>query len=265
MIYRLDRLEGGENNPITGQAYDSAWRVMVLTSNRDYRQLVGKQNGVYTIQISRILCPDWRLSVGDFCGFCEENHCSGIVVMGRRELDDALKQYVGHSFREAALREGEPKVLIHSTPAESWKKIQACGMLKCWNLCQEEGLVSELHPIGRLLGDPADFSDYIMFGGGIAGEIVVSSRQRGEIWMDSTAGYHPGARLYFDSKKIAQDGLLMRDGCHLKVKRCLSLEPYLIWKADWKGVGLKTPVSSPERFAQLADRRFGELFPQYPL
>lgn len=38
---------------------------------------------------------------------------------------------------------------------------------------------------------------------------------------------------------MAYDGLLVRDGCHLKVKDKLLLKPYLIWAATWETIGQK--------------------------
>lgn len=117
-------------------------------------------------------------------------------------------------------------------------------------------MVAEEHPIGAQLGDPADFRDYIMFGGGVTGEIVVNSKQQGKILMDTNAEYLTGARLYFDAKRMAQDGLLVRDGCHLKVKDTLPLTPYLIYVATWDVVGLESQVSTPRFFAEKADMQF---------
>lgn len=55
---------------------------------------------------------------------------------------------------------------------ESWKNIQRDGVLKSWNKLKTENIVLEEHPIGMKLGDPKNFSDYIMFGGGVTGESV---------------------------------------------------------------------------------------------
>ena len=46
--------------------------------------------------------------------------------------------------------------------------------------------------------------------------------------MNQDMAYNTGARLYFDNKKIAADGLLIRDGIHLQVMDRLPLEPYLL-------------------------------------
>lgn len=64
---------------------------------------------------------------------------------------------------------------------------------------------------------------------------------------------------------MARDGLLLRDGCHMKVRDRLPLEPYLIWAADWKAAGLGSPGSQPETFANLADREFSRRFKEYTL
>ena len=95
-----------------------------------------------------------------------------------------------------------------------------------------------------------------MFGGGVSGEIVVSSKLSGIINMDVNAEYHTGARLYFDAKQMAEDGLLVRDGAHIKVKDTLPLEPYLIWVATWDKLGLESPLSTPRIFSETADSHF---------
>ena len=129
-------------------------------------------------------------------------------------------------------------------------------MLKSWNILKTEKVITEEQPIGIRLGDPADFSDYIMFGGGVTGEIVVNSKQQGKIVMDANSEYLTGARLYFNAKRMAKDGLLIRDGCHLKVKDMLPLKPYLIWGATWETIGLSSQISSPKIFAEQADKQF---------
>lgn len=133
-------------------------------------------------------------------------------------------------------------------------------MLKSWNRLKAEKAIGEERPIGFQLGDPEDFSDYIMFGGGITGEIVVNSKQQSRIVMDGDTEYLTGARLYFDARRIAQDGLLLRNGCHLKVKDSLPLFPYLIWVATWENVGLTSQISTPKIFSEQADRNSKRFF-----
>lgn len=257
MIYRVDRLSENSINPITGHEYDNSWIILMLTDSPDYQQMSGSSNGcAYTIKVSRKQYKDWKMAVGDFIGFCKANEKNAILVMSEAELKSAKNHYEGHRYNEPFLRENESTVLVHSTPMNSWKQIKRDGMLKSWNILKTQKVITEEQPIGIQLGDPTDFSDYIMFGGGVTGEIVVNSKQQGKIVMDTNAEYLTGARLYFDGKRIAQDGLLVRDGCHLKVKDMLPLRPYLIWVATWETIELESQVSTPKIFAEQADRKF---------
>lgn len=257
MIYRVDKLSENNINPITQHDYDDSWRIIMLTDSLDYLQMCGSSNGrAYTIKISRCKYQQWQMAVGDFIGFCEANMKNALLVISEAALNSAKEHYEGHRYNEPFLREYEPSVLVHSTPMNCWESIRRDGMLKSWNLLKSERAITEERPIGIHLGDPPDFSDYIMFGGGVTGEIVVNSKQQGKIVMDADTEYLTGARLYFDAKRMAQDGLLVRDGCHLKVKGILPLEPYLIWSATWETVGLASQVSTPRIFAEQADERF---------
>ena len=257
MIYRIDRLVESYINPITGGSYDNSWIILMLTDSDKYQFMCGSKNGcAYTVKVSRSKCDDWKMAVGDFVSFNEVNAKNIILVMTEAEYKAVKDYYDGHSFNEPFLRKDEPLVLVHSTPMNSWKQINQDGRLKSWNKLKAERAVEEDQPIGIQLGDPADFSDYIMFGGGVTGEIVVNSKQQGKIVMDINAEYLTGARLYFDAKRMAQDGLLVRDGCHIKVKEALPLEPYLMFTATWENVGLESQMSTPKIFAKMADDAF---------
>ncbi|MBD5471594.1 MAG: hypothetical protein HDR20_01420 [Lachnospiraceae bacterium] len=63
-----------------------------------------------------------------------------------------------------------------------FKRKQYDGRLKSWNRLKAEKAVDEKQPIGIQLGDPTDFSDCIMFGDDVTGEIVVNSKQHGIRW-----------------------------------------------------------------------------------
>ena len=64
-------------------------------------------------------------------------------------------------------------------------------------------------------------------------------------------------------KKIAEDGLMVRDGAHMKVKDMLPLSPYLIWTATWENTGLESRLSTPKIFASKATQMFLNMCPQY--
>ena len=257
MIYRVDKFTESNINPITKSEYDSSWLVLVVFSDMDTPMIVGANNGcAYTIKISKQLHDNWKMAVGDFIGYCNANNLNGIIVITEDEYNEAQNYYVGHCYNEILLRDYETPILVHSTSMENWYQIQKDGMLKSWNNLN----IPEKEPIGKQLGDPVHFSDYIMFGGGVSGEIVVNSKQSGKIVMNIDAEYKKGARLYFDAEKIAKDGLLVRDGAHIKVKDCLPLKPYLIWTATWDKVGLESQISTPRIFAELSDEKFEKVY-----
>lgn len=261
MIYRLDTFLEQEINPITGESYDESWIVLILNNSTEYRQLCGSFNGcAYTVKLSCTMSENWMMDAGDFIDFNERHGKNTILVMSEQALCAVRRAYKGHAYNDRFLRTYEPKVLVHSTPLASWKSIKSDGMLKSWNRLKKEGAVKERYPIGKLLGDPLDFSQYVMFGSGVTGEIVVHAKQVGRIDMDVDSTYQPGARLYFDAEKLARDGRLIRDGSHLKVKDMLPLDPYLIWVATAENIGLPDAVTTPRLFADMADHLFKERY-----
>ncbi|MBE5784236.1 MAG: hypothetical protein E7330_00365 [Clostridiales bacterium] len=255
MVYRIDSFDESSCND------DASRVVLMLTDSRDYKMFVGSRNNcTYSVKISRTEYPEWKTAVGDFISFHEAHECDTLLVMSEEDLAAARLDYAGHSCNDPFLRKGEPHILIHSTPFSCYEKIMQDQMLKSWNRLQAEGALNETDPIGAKLGDPVDFRNYIMFGDGVTGEIVVNSKQCGRIVMDVNAPYKTGARLYFDAKKMAADGLLLRDGCHIKVKDTLSLSPYLIFAATWQSLGLDSQISTPAEYAILADTAFSHRF-----
>ena len=263
MFHKVDEeFNISEYNPFTKTTYDSSWIIFCLTNSEDYQMMVGNGGAkpVYTMKVSKNY-PEWRMSVMDFIG-CNEFYGKNMIVsISDDDLKEAADFYGGHHFNEKCLRDYEPAFLIHSTTQENWRSIQSDGCLKSWNILKREKPNWEEAPIGKALGDPHDFSDFIMFSdGGIAGEIVVLSKQKGIITMNQDMPYQTGVRLYFDMEKMAGDGLLIRDGCHLKVKDTLPLHPYLKWVGDWESAGLPHAVSTPKAFTMSANERFNQLY-----
>lgn len=232
------------------------WVVVSLTNSAEYRFYteIGAQ-GEYSIRISRRNC-DWRLAIGDMIGYAENTGCNLVLAVSEQELSQIKEYYNDHSFCERSLRMDEPQILVHSTPLENLEKIQRDGCLKCWNLVSQVDSLSERVPIGHMLGDPKSFRDYVMLGSGVSCELVVASRQKKQIVWDADSEYQSGARLYFDADRLAKDGLLIRDGIHLKVRGRLPLKPYLVWIATWQSIGLSSRIATPRVFAESADREF---------
>ena len=261
MIYRLDSFTEGPVNPITQQPYDGSWIVFMLTDG-DYDKFCGSANScAYPLKVSRKYAQ-WPMALGDFIGYNSAAGKNIILVLPEVDYAHALDAYTGHTYDERRLREGESAVLIHSTTPEGWACIQRDGCLKSWNLLHREQAGHERQPIGALLGDPAELRDFILFGGGVTGEIVVNSRQKRRIEMDVHSEYTPGARLYFDMRKIAEDGLLVRDGSEMKVRDKLPLAPYLLYAAT--AALLEGAPATPHSFARLADLHFRQtVMPEY--
>lgn len=263
MVYRVkENFIISEINPFTNMPYDSSWIIYQLTESPDYMMINGGADStVYTLKVSKKY-PQWKMSVFDFLTFQKTYNKNIILSISDQDFEDAESCYSNHKYNDNFLRSYESEVLIHSTTLENWERIERDGCLKSWNMLKKSVETWEDTPVGKLLGDPDDFSDFIMFSGGsnISGEIVVLSKQQGKITMDQNMKYKPGARLYFDAEKIAKDGLLIRDGCHLKVKEKLPLNPYLIWVANWQSVGLEENLSTPKEFAQLSNDTFTKLF-----
>jgi len=265
LLYQVgEEFSVSEYNPFTKTNYDDSWIVFHLTNSNDYQMLVGNggAKSVYTAKVSKKY-PEWRMSVMDFIE-CNAFYDRNIILsISDDDYKDARTAYGCHHFDEKRLRDYEPRFLVHSTSRENWESIQNDGCLKSWNILKREKPCWENFPIGKKLGDPDNFSDFIMFSdGGISSEIVVLSKQKGVIAMDEDITYQTGVRLYFDMEKIAQDGRLTRDGFHLKVKGILPLQPYLKWVGDWESVGLSTSISTPKDFTALANKRFNTLFNQ---
>ena len=263
MIYRLDHFIESDINPITNRPYDSSWIVYVVDTGQ-YRMMCGSQNGcAYTLKISKIHHPDWKMYVGDFISYHTNSDRNAILVISDDDLHEVKNEYKGHSHNDPYLRNYEPAVLVHSTTKENFDNIIKRQQLLSWNQLKKDGFFTEEFPIGKQLGDPEELCDFILFGSGTTGEIVVNSKQNNTIIMDENIEYKTGARLYFDIRKIAEDGLLLRDGSEIKVKDSLPLNPYLIWVSTWDKIGLPGEISTPKIFAEKSDEFFKNHF-NYP-
>lgn len=255
MIYRLDNFCENEINPITQEKYDESWVVFIL-NNEPYQMKCGSENGsAYALRVSK-RCIFWKMALCDFIGYNEAIGRNGIIVLSENDLMDAQTAYTNHNYNDCSLRAYESRIMVHSTTFENYQNILKCGELKSWNILKKNKMITEEYPIGMQLGDPVDLRDYVLFGSGTTGEIVVNSKQSNRLIYDENVEYKTGVRLYFDMKKIAEDGLLIRDGGEMKVRDTLQLEPYLVWAATWENTGLQGPISTPKIFAEKADELF---------
>lgn len=246
-----------KTNPFRGdQAYGPDWIFFRLVDSTDsFHRSGGGKDGIFQIHISKGY-TGWEYSAFDCIQYETEYSKNIILAMEDEDFQHASTVYAGHSYKDPFLRSHERRVLVHGTAAECYASIVAANALESWNRLKQQGKTSEEQPIGSLLGDPASYSDYIMFGGGgYRSEIVVASKQKGRLDMDEDQLYRPGVRLYFDAAKIASDGLLVRDGLHRKVKDRLPLTPYLLCAVTPACLGI-SGETTPMEYAAKADAYF---------
>lgn len=242
------------------QPYTNDWILLKLIDDANFKLFTGGgTDGIFQLVITK-QNVDWAYRIYDFIQYETESEKNIIIAVDNNDLSEAKEIYSQHTYKDKFLRPYEQKVLMHSTTKENYNKITADGCLKSWALLKSECRIKEETPTGSLLGDPLDYSKYIMFtNGGISAERVVASKQKGFIEMNIDTPYLAGARLYFDAEKIAKDGLLIRDGAHLKVKDKLVLQKYLIWTATPEILGISMNTT-PRIFAETADKIFTEKY-----
>ena len=240
--------------------YTSEWIMLKLLETASFKQYTGGgKDGIFQLVITKKNI-DWEYRIFDFIQYEEYHKNNMIIAVDSEDLNIAKEKYQGHSYDDNFLRVYEQQILMHTTTKDSYEMIIEDNCLKSWNLLKKEIKLAEEKPIGELLGDPFDYSDYIMFSNGGAGaERVISSKQKGYIEMSLDTPYVTGARFYFDCEAIAKDGLLIRDGAHLKVRSKLPLKKYLLWTATPDALGISENIT-PRVFAETADQSFQNKF-----
>ncbi|MBR1444389.1 MAG: hypothetical protein IJ583_12765, partial [Firmicutes bacterium] len=183
-----------------------------------------------------------------------------VLDIDEADLSLARKLYGKHKYNEHALREYETKVMVHSTPKENVESILTSRKLISWNILKSEKPDWEEQPIGALLGDIDDFSNYVMLSGvSQNNEIITASKTNGIIDTDINQSYIAGARFYLNAKALAENGLLLRDGAHIKVRNFIDLDKYLIWYCTPDILGIDEQTT-PKAFFELSNERFLNLF-----
>lgn len=211
------------------------------------------EQGRYCIQLS-FEFENWEYRLMDFISFHKSNNIKYEINVEKERLEHAKSIYKNTIFN-GLIREYESKVLVHSTTPKSWMEIMKSMKIKSWNNATNDGDLVEDMPIGVQLKDPQDFRNYVMLGGfNHNNEIVVMCKEYGKLVFDENKTYNPGARIYIDAAKLAKDGLLLRDGIHLKVKDEIDLSEYMI--------DVVTPSDfneeqfTPKKFSKMADNLF---------
>ena len=251
---------GTENPYDNNRPYNDNWVMVKLLEKADFKHSTGGGNdGIFRLIITKKHI-DWEYRICDFIQYHSSHNKNIIVAVNEIDLNTAQSVYGNQSYTDNFLKSHEHKILIHSTSKESYESIMQSGYLYSWNVLQELGILTEDTPIGQLLGDPLDYSDYIMFtSGGLGAERVVSARQQGKLDFNYDVPYIAGARFYLDANKIADDGLLVRDGIHLKVKDSLFIDKYIIWTVTPDILGIPEETT-PRMFHEKANAMFEQKF-----
>lgn len=228
-----------------------------LNESRDRINTTFDKDGKYCIYMSSSF-ENWEYRLMDFIGFNIKHNIPYELNVDDAQLEYAKSVYGLTNFNDP-IRKYEKNVLVHSTTNESWKKIQKSMIIKSWKKAKDDGDLEEIEPIGVLLNDPVEFRDYVMLGGfNHYNEIVVMCKQLGKLIYDENKSYEPGARIYVDAEKLANDGLLLRDGIHLKVRSELDLKKYMIASITPKD--LENMRFTPLTFSNKADKLFKNKF-----
>ncbi len=233
----------------------------VLTDSTEYRQFNCFENSIYTLKISKNY-DYWYYDLCDLIDFYNDTDIEVISEVSNDDLALARRLYGNHQYNESTLREYEPAVMIHSTTKENVESILSSMQLKSWNLLSAEKTDWEQQPIGALLGDIEDFSNYVMLSGiSQNNEIITASKFNGEINTDINQSYIAGARFYLDAKKLVSDGLLLRDGAHIKVRDYIDLKKYMVWYSTPEILGIEEHTT-PKIFFELSNEKFSEILLQ---
>lgn len=227
----------------------------VLTDSTEYRQFNCFENSIYTIKISKNY-EFWYYDLCDLIDFYNYTNIDVVLEVNENELSLARQLYGNHKYNESTLREYESKVMTHSTTKENLESILISKKLKAWNVLSREKPNWENQPIGFLLGDIEDFSNYVMLSLiSQNNEIITASKTNGTINTDINQSYIAGARFYLDAQRLASDGLLLRDGAHIKVRNFIDLEKYLIWYSSPERLDIDEHTT-PKEFFELSNERF---------
>jgi hypothetical protein len=253
-MYFSNKANGTNPFPQNGKQGESRVE-LVIADSAEYKETTCK-NFYFCFKVSK-QSDGWQFRAMDYV---EYNAALGrqVVYTGDiKDYEEAKETYRGHSVCDPFLRPYEPAVLVHSTTPNGYTQIIKDGALKSWNRIKNENRIGEENPIGRLLGDPEDFREYVMLGGlGFWSEIVVSSKQKGYICMDADCEYTAGARFYFDALTLIKENLLVRDGMHYKVKGELPLR-YALFCAAAGNIIISGKIT-PRAFASAADEAFAQ-------
>jgi hypothetical protein len=255
-------------NPFTPDgSYGPAWSAFCLRDDCDWRGSNKRgANGLYALVFPRQWHPKFgtlATVLADFIRYENLNHRQ-VILSAPADLDiEALAQHALAGIPDkSVIRPVDPRWLVHSTPRSAWEKIQQCGELRSLARLRREGMM--IKGVGfETFGEPDDYAEYVMLGlpGMMSPEFVVASYNAGVIITEPDTPYEPGARLFFDAHQLILEGLIVRDGLHLKVFDHLPLDPYLVAAVNPAALDPagRIPVWTPRTFCCAALEYFSKI------
>ena len=241
-------------------AYGPEWSCFCLSGTSEKLDFCGSTNGLFTFCLGP-KARNAKIRLADFLRY-ESAHGRKVILSFPEGVDP--EAYVQQAIAEApdanAVRESDPRWVVHSTNGQAWKGIQRDGGLKALSVLRDDGTPVLSVGYGQL-GEPPEYAEHIVLGriGAVNPEHVVASQQRGCIFTEEDVPYEPGVRIHFDNHRIIRSGLGVRDGLHtIKVHRFLPLEPHMvaaISRADVDPQG-DVPEWTPRTFWTAANEAF---------
>lgn len=261
-------------NPFsTDGAYNPGWSCFSLKGGpgRDY--FSGRSRaGCWLLRLGTG-ARDLEQRLVDFISY--ENHHGRTAILdfpGEIHPEDFLTRATEKALGPSEWRPSDPEYVVHSTALRSWEKIRAHRLMKAASRTESRplpargGIRNEIDDY--LSEEPPEYREYIMFGSlGSVSEMILASYTAGKFQLVESTPYTPGARLYFDNRRIVTDGRCTRDGLHsTKVYGSLPLQGYLLFSVTAKDLAYKgSPTAwTPRSFSERADQLFADFMSGRP-
>jgi len=219
-IIATDKFNPNNKNPFCNNGTYFQYSCFSTNGNSNYEMLTTRlKSGCWIVEYNESNYHDF------ICDYIRYENKNNRIVIVQTKIAEEVKSIIIKSNKGTL-----PDVLVHSTSLEASIEIEKKGKITA-DKYLNNSTKNEKHVIQKYKeNEPIEFSEYVMLGK-IDGntELVMSMFQRDSFYVTDEEEYLPGARIYLDSRKLDQDGLIVRDGMHIgKVFREISLDKYCI-------------------------------------
>lgn len=145
----------------------------------------------------------------------EDKNPIDLLLPQIEDIDEKVRPYPEDS--QCCFGKGcKGDIVCHGTTLNNFKNIITDMELKSKNILNKR--IDTTYSIKENVGDPEDFSNYIMFANGncVAPEFVIESRRQHRFLLPDEVFkvFHPGVRLFYEFKKIYKVKNKAFDGIH---------------------------------------------------